>query len=173
MNRWAHTFQQDKNLSKEIGPSENCSLFISSIQLICWLRVTVNACLICGCYWLYSRSRSAMFIFLNIGTRPIFLKWKFQITLSQWSQPVQNSHSDYRLWFGENLCQRWGSNLRPCTPRWQTMIQTVFLWLSWHPGIVAAWYDHPQSRPVRSGHWYFMARCDPDQDLGSFWRKRH
>ena len=52
-----------------------------------------------------------------------------------------------------------------------TLLGFVF-WLSQRPGVVAAWYDHPKSRPVRSGH-HFMVRCDPDQDLGLFQPKQH
>ena len=64
----------------------------------------------------------------------------------------------------------WGSNPRPCAPHGKQLFLTSFCWLSQRPGVVAVWYNHPKSRPVRSG-CHFMVRYDPDQHLGLFWSK--
>ena len=47
-----------------------------------------------------------------------------------------------------------------------------FFRLSQRPVIVAVWYSHLKSRPVRCG-CHFMVRYDPDQDLGLFGPKQY
>ena len=62
-----------------------------------------------------------------------------------------------------------GDGAQPCVPRWRTTILTAFFRLiSQCPGKVAAWYDHPKSL---CGH--YVARFNPDQDLGLFGPKQH
>ena len=113
--------------------------------------------------------------FLYIGTRPIFLKWKYHTnyTLTMVTTCYRIGTVTARIQSNcEKLCQRRGLNSQPCAPQWQTTILTAFFRLSQRPGIVAAWYNHPKSRPVRSGH-HFYGQEWPDQDLGLFWPKQH
>ena len=60
---------------------------------------------------------------------------------------------------GERRCLPWGSNLAfylHSTFFGEQLFLASFFWLSWRPGIVAAWYDHPKSRPVRCGRHFLV-----------------
>ena len=103
---------------------------------------------------------------LNIGMRPLFLKWRFYTNHNLLRKGTATAIQSN----GEKLCWWRGSNSRPCVPWWWTAVMAAFFQRI--PGKVAVWYDHPKSRPVMSG-CHCMVNCDPDQDSGLFWSKQH
>ena len=71
-------------------------------------------------------------LFSNIGTRLLFLKWKFHTnyTLTMITTCSESAKLHRYKVLEKTLCWQQGSNLQPCIPRWQTTILTAFFQLS-------------------------------------------